>query len=258
MSDTDPKNIYDRDAIFRSNSPIDPICVLEAVAAIKQALPITPGEPNDVVSRRMHGALRALAALHARDEIELMLGVQVLCAYHAATACWRLGMNLALPHGDSTRHIATAGSAARTFDSMLRALERRQVKPLAVPVGRPDPRDWQESDLDTDWKQLLARDSSGILRPTPVVTRADPSKGSDDEILDATYFDTEDDLDLSTVEGILPGGGIIVPEEPTPAQAAYIERRLRLIYQREREENRRNGIMKPTRFRPLHDGDLVP
>ena len=135
MSDTNPENIYDRDAIFRSNSPIDPICVLEAVAAIKQALPITPGEPNDVVSRRMHGALRALAALHARDEIELMLGVQVLCAYHAATACWRLGMNLALPHGDSTRHIATAGSAfGEVADAVTVGIH--QAQPVEQGIGR--------------------------------------------------------------------------------------------------------------------------
>ena len=245
---------YNPDAIFHPNGPLDPHCVVEAVAAIKRALPITPGEPRDAVSRRVHAALRGLSALHARDEIELMLGVQALCAYHAATACWRLGMNLTLPHGDGTRHIATAASAARTFDSMLRALERRQAKPLAVPVGRPDSQDWQAT--DPAWQQLCTIEAGDFLRPA--ARQLDPSKGSDDEILDATYFDTEDDLDLSTVEGILPGGGIIVPEEPTPAQAAYIERRLRLIYQREREENRRNGIMKPTRFRPLHDGDLVP
>ena len=85
----------------------------------------------------MHSALLGLAALHPRDEIEVMLGVQAIAAYHAAAACWRIGINHHRPNGDSTRHITTAASRARTFDALLRALERRQAKPLCCPVGRP-------------------------------------------------------------------------------------------------------------------------
>ena len=209
---TEPTPPYDRDAIFRRDSPIDPSCVVEAVAAIKRAMPIDPGEPRDTVIRRMYCTLRSLSALHARDEIELMLGVQALSAYYAACACWRLGMNLILPNGDSTRHIATAASAARTFDSMLRALERRQAKPLAVPVGRPAPREWPIADADEYIEQLCSIDTGDIRRPAAAVVPFDTSKANDDEILDATWLeDEDDDLDLDMVEGILPDGGMIVP-----------------------------------------------
>jgi hypothetical protein len=253
---------YDRAAIFHRNSPIDPGCVMEAVAAIKRSAPIDPNEPNDVASRRMRCALHSLSALHARDEIELMLGVQALSAYYAACACWRLGMNLTLPHGDSTRHITTAASAARAFDSMLRALERRQAKPLSVPVGRPEPREWPSREMDADdedWKHLWSMDAEAPIRPRPQAARIEDSQATDDDLLDDPFFDDEDErLDLETVEGILPGGGMIVTDNPTPQQAAYMERRLRQMYRREREENRRKGIMTKTHFRPLRPGDLIP
>jgi hypothetical protein len=252
---------YDRAAIFHRNSPIDPLCVAEAVAAIKRATPIDPAEPRDLVSRRMHCALRSLSALHARDEIELMLGVQALCAYYAACACWRLGMNLVLPHGDSTRHIATATSAARTFDSMLRALERRQAKPLSVPVGRPEPQEWVPAGTETadeQYQNLLSIDAEAPIRPQPPRPPFDPDQATDDEILDASEFhDGDEGLDLENTKGILPDGGMIVPDDPTPQQGAYMNRRLLRMYRREREVNRRAGIMTKTVIRPIRTGDLI-
>jgi hypothetical protein len=249
---------YDRDAIFHRNGPIDPGCVAEAVQVLKRNTPIDPAEPHDAVSRRLHCALRGLSALHARDEIELMLGVQALSAYYAACACWRLGMNLLLPNGDSTRHIASATSAARAFDSMLRALERRQAKPLSVPVGRPEPREWPAEEK-APWHDLMPGDSDDSIRPRLPRVPIDTAQATDDEIMDAwSLEDDEEDLDLENTEGILPCGGMIMPEDPTPQQAAYMERRLKLMYQRERKENRRDGIMKKTVFRPLRTGDLVP
>ena len=253
---------YNREAIFHRNTPIHPGCVAEAIAAIKRATPIDPAEPRDVVTRRMHCALRSLSALHARDEIELMLGVQALSAYYAACACWRLGMNLALPHGDSTRHISTAASAARAFDSMLRALERRQAKPLSVPIGRPEPREWPPADTETgddQYQHLLSIDAEAPIRPKPPMTPIDPAQATDDETLDAAEFEDDDEgLDLENTEGILPDGGMILTGDPTPQQAAYMNRRLLLMYRREREENRRNGIMTKTVFRPIRPGDLIP
>ena len=65
-------------------------------------------------------------------------------------------------------------------------------------------------------------------------------------------------LDIANTEGILPGGGMILPEDPTPNQAAYMERRLRLIYFREHEENLRLGNGKKIKFRPIRTGDLIP
>ena len=67
-----------------------------------------------------------------------------------------------------------------------------------------------------------------------------------------------DGLDIANTQGILPDGGMILPWNPDPAQAAYMERRLLLMYLREREENQRNGIEAEIKFRPLRPGDIVP
>ena len=65
-------------------------------------------------------------------------------------------------------------------------------------------------------------------------------------------------LDIENTEGIRPDGSIIMPANPTPQQAAYVARRLALMYRREVAENRRNGITKMPEIRPLRTGDLVP
>ena len=124
----------------------------------------------------MYSALLGLSALHPRDEIEVMLGVQAMSAYHAAAACWRIGMNHHLPNGDSTRHITTAASAARVFDSLLRAIERRQAKPLGIPIGRPAAQTWAAPSAT----RIIIASSSGSARqrtyripswPTPPARR---------------------------------------------------------------------------------------
>ena len=51
---------------------------------------------------------------------------------------------------------------------------------------------------------------------------------------------------------------MILMEEPTPQQAAYMGRRLGLMYKREIEENRRNGITKMPKIRGIRPGDLIP
>ena len=254
---------YDPQAIFNQNSPIHPACVAEAVTTIMRNTPIDPTEPHPLAARRLQCVLRGLAALHPRDEIELMLGVQALSAYYAAASCWRLGMNSRQPNGDSTRHIATATSAARAFDSMLRALERRQAKPLSVPIGRPEGKTWPHTETNgLNWKHLWSGTADHPLPAAPAAPASPPpddDHATDDEILDRACYDDEDKgLDIANTEGILPCGGIIVPEDPTPNQAAYAERRLVMMYRREREENRQKGITTKTHFRPIRPGDLIP
>jgi hypothetical protein len=65
-------------------------------------------------------------------------------------------------------------------------------------------------------------------------------------------------LDIANTEGILPGGGMIFPEDATPQQEAYMARRLKLMYKREYEENLRNGIKKYPKIRGIRPGDLIP
>ncbi len=254
---------YDPAAIFQQNGPIDPTFIEEAIRTLMRAMPLDPNEPEVAANRRMHSAMRALAALHPRDEIEVLLGVQALSACQAAAACWRIGMNLRQPHGDSTRHITTAASAARTFDTLLRAIERRQAKPLAIPVGRPAPRAWTPPDLPAlalEWNTRCspgAPDHAG--RPQPCATWTPDALAITNDIRDHDRTEAENHgLDIANTQGILPGGGMIMPEDPTPQQAAYIGRRLGLMYRREYQETLRQGIKKIPKLRPIRPGDLIP
>ena len=255
-----PDQSYDKDAIFDQNGPIDPRCVEQAICTIIRTTPIDPTEPRAHTSRRMVTAMRALAALHPRDEIEIMLGVQALCAYHAATACWRLAATPRLPEADKSRHISKAATAIRTFDTLLKALERRQAKPLTAA-----PRVWPPCDLEAEAQDLRRRCGLAETDRAPTPTEAESETMTDDEMIAAwaaadpkCLQDENDGLDIANTEGILPGGGMIVPEDPTPQQAAYIARRLMLTYLREKQDNDRNGLEKPIVFRPIRTGDLIP
>ena len=256
---------YDRAAIFQEDGPFDTYFMDESVRTLMRALPIDPAEPQGWRDRRMSSALLALSALHPRDEIEVMLGVQAVAAYHAAAACWRIGMNHHRPNGDSTRHISAAASAARTFDSLLRALERRQAKPLSVPVGRPTapaPAGEHPTVVMQGWTERCLRDKDGpsqpdVAEPNFVWTKEDLAAA--DAFLENERIEKENEgLDIANTEGILPGGGMIMPEDPTPQQKAYLGRRLALMYRREILENRKKGITKYPKIRGIRPGDLIP
>ena len=259
--DTDEQN-----AIFDKNGPIEPNFMHDAVQTLMRNMPLgDPSEPAARANRRMMSALFALSALHPRSEIEVMLGVQALCAYQAAAACWRIGMNVRRPNGDSTRHFAAAASSARTFDTLLKAIERRQAKPLSVPIGRPQPRIWADIDPTRymrGWEDRCAQTYSGEDNDAHPI---DPKTWTPEEVAFVTAFKEQDrvdrenrGLDIANTEGILPGGGMIMPEEPTPHQQAYLQRRLTLMYVRERDENLRHGIKTKTEFRPIRPGHLIP
>jgi hypothetical protein len=260
MSDTPA---YDPFAIFNEISPINPCFMQDAVRMVMRSLPLETDEPDAWVKRRMHAALIGLAAMNPRDEIEVMIGVQAMCAYHAACATWHLGMNLGLPRGGNARHFATAASAARTFDAMLRALERRQARPLGVPPGRPEPRAWPEprsADVIAGLEERIR------LKPAPLPH--DPELEWTPEMMaqaDVMIAEMEREaenagLDIANTEGILPGGGMIVPEHPTPQQEAYLARRLGNEVRRNYAANRAKGLGhreslgKIRNFRP---GDLI-
>jgi hypothetical protein len=259
--------LYDPQAIFHENGPFDPEFIADAAQALMRAHPLETQEASASQRRHMNASLTAMAATHARDPIEVLLAVQALSAHQAACACWRIGMNSRYPHGDSTRHFSAAASAARTFDSLLRAIERRQAKPLSVPIGRPAPRVWPTDKTATALDWLAQRVRLYDEAPVPELPRQrDKSVMWTLEALLVAKRMQEADLvaeenaglDLTGVEGILPGGGIIMPEHPTPQQQDYIARRLGLMYKREYADNLRNGIKTYPKIRPLRVGDLVP
>jgi hypothetical protein len=229
-----------------------------------RTLPIDPAEPQGWTDRRMNAALLGLSALHPRDEIEVMLGVQAMSAHHAAMAAWRLGMNHHGPNGDSTRHITAACSAARTFDSMLRAIERRQAKPLSIPVGRPAPKPWADTPTPTTIIAGLTekvRADEDIEEPTgqeQIVWTPEAIAAAHAQIERERIENENEGLDLPNTEGILPGGGMILTDDPTPQQAAYMGRRLSLMYKREYQEGLKKGITTMPKIRPIRPGDLIP
>jgi hypothetical protein len=258
---------YDPAAIFHQDGPIDPVFMDEAIRTLMRTMPLDAKEPRAWAFRRMHSAMRALAALHPRDEIEIMLGVQALSAYQAASACWRIGMNLRQPSGDSTRHITTAATAARTFDTLLRAIERRQAKPLAVPVGRPPCQPWPRPDLPglaRDWEARCRGDEPDTTlgahaAPDAFACWTPKQLAIADAIRDQDRIEAENHgLDIADTEGILPGGGMIMPEDPSPQQAAYIGRRLGLMYKRQYHQSLRQGAGEIPKLRPVRPGDHIP
>ena len=260
MTQPDP---YDPEAIFDPNGPLDPTVMEEAVATIMRGIEPDLSDTPAATGRRMYTAMRALAALHPRNDPELMLGVQTLNAYHAANAAWRRATQRHQAD-QSRRHIATAATAARAFDSMLRALERRQAKPLSVPVGRPSSRNWPP--VDTEAVQQAWKHRRGLQNEDPDLPDPDRQDAmTDDELVSAWAVKGQQwlqnpnvGLDIANTPGILPDGGMIVPWNPTPPQEAYMERRLILRYLREQAENRRNGSRAEIKLRPIRPGDLIP
>ena len=192
-----------------------------------------------------------------------MLGVQALCAYHAACALWRVGMNLRQPAGDSTRHITAAANAARTFDSLLKAVERRQAKPLAAPVGRPDPRPWPPQDpaaLILKFEQRCREGEDGSTaghQDAPAIVWTPETMALANQIAEQTDRGRKPRL-RPQHRGIRPGRQHHHARTPHPQQDAYIARRVGLRMQREWAENQRKGIKEYPRIRPLRAGDLVP
>jgi hypothetical protein len=267
MLDSQADTAYDPFAIFDENSPLDPMFMADAVQTVMRAMPLDIPETEAAQRRRMNAGLIAIAATNPRDPIEIMLAVQAISAYQASCACWRIGMNSRYPRGDSTRHISAAATAARTFDTMLRAIERRQAKPLSVPVGRPPARVWTDNNMALALDRMVDRirrddeapGSGPATQPPLQITWTPEALAVAREIEEADRFEAEHaGLDLANTEGILPGGGMIMPEEPTPNQAKYIARRLMLKYKREQAENLRKGIKGFPEIMPLRTGDFVP
>jgi hypothetical protein len=258
---------YARDAIFDEDGPFDPGFIQEAVRTLMRSLPLDPAEPPDWQDRRMYSALLGLSALHPRDEIEVMLGVQAMSAYHAAAACWRIGMNHHLPNGDSTRHITTAASAARVFDSLLRAIERRQAKPLGIPIGRPAAQTWAAPSAmkiigglaERCCRGASERDPATAAQPDAEIVWTDADLEFADAFLQRERLDKQNEgLDIANTEGILPGGGMILTDDPTPAQIAYMARRVGLTYQEKFADDLSNGIVRIPTIQPIRPGDLIP
>jgi hypothetical protein len=145
-----PANAFvDPEALLDPHGPFNAAFLVEAIQTLMRAHPLSAPESASA-DRDLRASLIALAATNPCDPIEVMLGVQALSAYQGACFCWRIGMDTSNPVKERIKHMAAAATAAQTFETMVRAIERRQAKPLAVPAGRPKPRTWSEAkSLDT-------------------------------------------------------------------------------------------------------------
>jgi hypothetical protein len=250
---------YGPEPIYQPNGPISPLFMTEAVRTLMRALPLDDAEPEAWRNRRQRCAMIALAGLNPRDPTEVMIGVQALCAYHAATNLWFLGMNFRRPAGGNIRYTAAAASTARTFDSLLKALERRQAKPIPPPQDPPPPRDWDEippAEVVTAWSGRCAGTNDNLPEDPTKWTR--PLFEAARPYLDQAREDYDNQgLDLENTPGILPGGGMIIPANPTEAQQAYLARRYAMMIRRMYRENLAKGIdaypVPPT----VRTGDLL-
>jgi hypothetical protein len=190
--------------------------------------------------------------------------VQSLCAYHAAATGWHLGMNHAQPAGGGLRHLSAAAAAARIFDTLLRALERRQARPLAVPAGRPAGRHCEAQDPGLrmrHWEDrcsLGGQDGAPRDGADPQVIWTPQAVAVAEALQQRERLAAENaGLDLANTAGILPGGGMIMPAEPTPQQEAYMARRLGLELKRQWAETLRQGGRTLPKIRPIKPGDLI-
>ncbi len=136
-----------------------------------------------------------------------------------------------------------------------------------MPIGRPASRVWSTDKASTplDWlaQRVLLCDDTPVpelpRRPATLVAWTTKALAIGKLMQEQDRVEEENaGLDLANVDGILPGGGIIMPENPTRQQQQYIARRLGLMYKREHADNLRNGIRTYPKIRPLRTGDLVP
>ena len=252
---TEPPPPYPRDDLFTAHGPIHPASTFDALRTLIRNLPMETGERELYRNRRKFAAIRAAQALEPRDEIELMLAVQAVTAHFHAAAHWRASMDGTLSDAEALRQISAAGAATRVFDSMLRAVERRQARPMAEP---PKCRDWLRIDVSEQLDTIAA------------LVRSDES-GSEDAIIGSVDWPaaavqrTQGHIDQimlegnglvpAGIDGVDPDGSIIVPEQATAEQQDYIGRRIAttMAAERAKRPGRQTLVIKP-----LRPGDRVP
>jgi hypothetical protein len=269
----EPPPPYPHDDLFTAHGPIHPASTFDALRTLIRNLPMEPGERRLYRNRRICAAIRAVQALAPRDETELMLAVDAVTAHFQAAAHWRASTDGALSQAESLRHLSAAAAATRVFDSMLRAIERRQARPMAE---SPKCRDWLGIDVD---EKLDAVSALVRADENTAVVRADEDaalvRTDEDAIIDPSSWPeaavqcTQADIDRiilsedgpipAGIEGVNPDGSIIVPEQATEAQQDYIGHRIATHIRNERAKRQsRQGLgIKPI-IKPLRPGDRVP
>jgi hypothetical protein len=257
---TEPPPPYPRDALFTDQGPIHPDPTFDSLRTMFRNLPMEPGERDIYRTRRMNAAMRAAQALEPRDEIELMLAVQAVNAHYHAAARWRASMDPNLSDAESLRQANAAAAATRVFDTMLRAVERRQARPMAEP---PRCRDWYATEVAIDLQAIerMVRGAEPNDRDAPVEAASWP-----DEAIRQTQAEIdgiapdEGNPAANGIEGVNPDGSIIVPENATDAQKRYIGRRIAqtLAAQAQAGQHATRLGRQGMTIKPLRPGDWVP
>jgi hypothetical protein len=91
-------------------------------------------EPSEHDLLRWSGALTLLEAFQPRTPVEAMLSAQIISTHHAIMECYHRAMKHDTPEELAVRIRGNAATLTRAMDITLRALERRQARPLPPPL----------------------------------------------------------------------------------------------------------------------------
>lgn len=244
---------YARADLFTDHGPIHPAVTADVLRTLIRSLPMEGGERLLYRNRRIISATRAIEAIQPRDEIEMMLAEQAVLAHHHALARWHASTRKGLSEAESLRQISAAAAATRMFDSMLRAVERRQARPMAEP---PVSQDWSNIDLDATIQGFAAF----VIAPEAGETVPDAAVLWEDAAVEqvrAEIADAEEEDAPTNVEGVNPDGSMTVPDNPTDEQKRYMARRI--------ARNMKDPALNPPHpdgrhriIKPLRAGDWLP
>ncbi len=249
--------------LYRADGPIAPRFVLQCVRDLLRALPLaTPGESDEWLNRRLYAALHALAALNPRHEVELLYAVQGITAYHAAAHHWWVSMNVVPDKPANGFSPAYATAAFRVFDAALRSLDRLQSKPLPPLPPEPEPVGWDEPDPVAVLNTMAERVTNNGEPPKPPrkpATWTPEAVAYTKDLMEKNRIERDNKgLDIANTEGILPGGGMVVPRNATPNQTAYLSRRMAIDLRRQRHEAMKKGITVRLKIPNIAVGDFFP
>jgi hypothetical protein len=82
----------------------------------------------DEAKRQRHAAIDALIGIAPRDELEGMMGAQLIAAHHAAMECYRRAMIGEQTFEGRRENLSQANKLSRTFATLLEALNRHRGK----------------------------------------------------------------------------------------------------------------------------------
>jgi hypothetical protein len=126
------------------NGPLGPAFSEDLMRSLIAALPQEGLEgPNENDLCRWGGALTLLEAFQPRTPVEAMLAAQIIAAHHGIMECYFRATHDRLPEPLAIKLRNNVAALTRAQENNLRALERRQARPVPPPLPDvPTSLDW--------------------------------------------------------------------------------------------------------------------